>query len=236
MKTNCIYLFIVTSLIATNLVWASVVDFHPHSEIENRVVQFVKSNIQENENIEVEIKLRALDSRLKLTQCSMPVEVYMPHNSRVNSRFSVGVRCQSGKPWKIYIPVTVAKYAQVYVSTAPLSKGDVLQAEDLRLLRTDISKLRTRPITDANQLIGMLVKRSIPTGSAFTSRHLTHRSVINKGDLVDIVATMSGLNIRMTGNAMSSGGKGQRIRVKNSSSKKTVEGIIIDSNTVQIKL
>ena len=82
----------------------------------------------------------------------------------------------------------------------------------------------------------MVVKRSISRGSPFNSRNLRLPTTVHKGDIVEIVASTQGLMIRMRGKALNSGAKGERIRVKNQSSKKTIEAVVVDANTVTVNL
>lgn len=216
--------------------WSTEIQFQDHQSIENAVVSYVKARIQNKGTVETVINVNSLDSRLKLAHCKTPLEAFMPQNTRINSRFSVGVRCTSGKPWKLFIPVTVSSYTDIYVANHSLRKGDIIKKEDLRLVRSDINKLRTRPMTDAQQLIGMVVKRNISLGTPLSSRYLTYPTMINRGDTVDIIAGTDSIAIRMTGKALKSGAKGQRITVKNSSSQKVIDAIVVNAGTVKVLL
>lgn len=220
----------------TSITTAAEVELQSHMEITNTVIQSVQEKLQSQENVEVIIEADPLDTRLRLSKCESPLQTNMPQNSNLISRFSVNVRCDSEKPWQVYIPVRVSKLANIYVSNSSLKKGDVIDENDLRLVKTNIDQLHTRPIFQANEIIGMVARRNIPVGGPFSERVLKLPTIVKKGDSVDITASSSGLNIRMTGEALSPGAFGQRIKVKNSSSKKTIEAIVIDAHTVQVSL
>lgn len=227
------FLLLVTYVSATQ---AAVDSFQSQTEITSTVIQFVQNKIQPQENVEVKIEADPLDSRLKLSRCSTPLKATMPHNSRLSARFSVTVQCESEKPWQLYVPVTVAKMANIYVANSALMKGDVVNESDLRLVKTDINQLHSRPMFSANNIVGMVAKHPIAQGSPFTENYLKFPTLIKKGESVAIVAAAGGLNIRMTGEALDSGAIGQRIRIKNASSKKIIEAIVINSNTVQVDI
>jgi len=228
-------LLIVLSL-GVNITMASSPGFHPLKDIEKSAQQFIQGQIPPQKNVDLKIKVDSLDSRLKLANCETPLEAYLPQNSRINARVTVGIRCNSNKPWQLYVPVSIAKITEIYVASNALMKGDIVSAEDLRLVQTDINKLRTRPITNPESIIGMVVKRNISTGSPFSKRYIKLPTIVKRGDAVNIIASTTGLNIRMVGKAMGSGALGQRIRVKNTSSKRMVEAIVVDANTVKVRL
>ena len=59
---------------------------------------------------------------------------------------------------------------------------------------------------------------------------------VKRGQRVDLVALAGGLEVRMTGEAMSDGTPGQRIKVRNLRSKRVVDGIVKSSTTIQVAM
>ena len=223
-------------LLQTGIAFAQAPAFQPLADIENAASQFISKKVSPRDNVEVEIKVNSLDPRLHLAYCDQALQTYLPGNTKLNARVSVGVECKGKKPWKLYVPVTIARYANVYIAGNALMKGDKVTPEDLRLVRMDISKLRVRPMSDSTDIVGMLARRNISRGSVFSTRYLKMPAIIKKGDMVNIVASLSGINIRMKGKAMVAGARGERIQVRNSSSKRMVEAVVINASTVKVNL
>jgi flagella basal body P-ring formation protein FlgA len=65
---------------------------------------------------------------------------------------------------------------------------------------------------------------------------LSKPTLIKKGDKITIIAKNNGFQISMKGTALTAGGKDDKIRVKNSKTKKIIQGIIFDAQTVKVTL
>jgi flagella basal body P-ring formation protein FlgA len=59
--------------------------------------------------------------------------------------------------------------------------------------------------------------------------------IIDRGQTVDLVARSSGLVVNMQGTALANGAEGDRLLVKNLSSGKKVEGLVMAGGTVLIQ-
>ena len=49
------------------------------------------------QGMDVEIRARSLDPRTRLADCDLPLDAYLPHNSRVRANTTVAVRCQGAQ-------------------------------------------------------------------------------------------------------------------------------------------
>lgn len=210
--------------------------YHSHDDITKTVEIFLKENLQRSNGIEINTKIRPLDNRLTLTKCEQPLSAFTSSNINQNPRFSVGIKCSGQKPWSLYVAVNVEKIASLYVTSSPLSRGDVITRSKIQLVKRDINKLRRGYYRNKNELLGMVAKRSLRAGIIISSHHLTLPMIIKKGDSVDIIAKTSAILIRMQGKAMADGAKGQRIRVKNNSSKKIISAVVITTGVVKVRI
>ena len=181
-----------------------------------------------------ELIVGELDSRLKLARCSQPLEAYESPNGLKGGRNVVGVRCSGNKPWKIYVPVRIALYEQVVVSTRSLAKGQTLEAADLQLVKKDTAKLRRAFYSDPVELVGMQLRRPIRRNRLISPAMLTQAKLIKRGSEVLIRARVGGLSAQMKGKALADGGKGERIKVKNLSSGRIITGTVVGSGVVQV--
>jgi flagella basal body P-ring formation protein FlgA len=59
--------------------------------------------------------------------------------------------------------------------------------------------------------------------------------IVDRGQTVDLVAQSAGLVVNMQGKALANGSEGDRLLVKNLSSGKRVEGLVLASGTVLIQ-
>ncbi|MGB5715754.1 MAG: flagellar basal body P-ring formation chaperone FlgA, partial [Gammaproteobacteria bacterium] len=87
-----------------------------------------------------------------------------------------------------------------------------------------------------SQVIGKQVIRTISMGTAITTPMVKPQLQIKRGQQISLVAESNGLKVRMTGEALTDGASGERIQVRNLSTRKVVEGIVHSATTVQIAL
>ncbi|MDH5376953.1 MAG: flagellar basal body P-ring formation chaperone FlgA, partial [Gammaproteobacteria bacterium] len=182
----------------------------------------------------VEVKAATLDPRLQLSHCATPLDAFYPHERNRGSRITVGVRCEKPKPWSLYVSVSVKRYDQVISASRHLPKGHKIGREDLKTVEMEVAQLANHYINKPEHAIGMIVKRGIRAGKAIRSSNLHPPLIIRKGDSVSIISSTSGFDIRMSGKALVDGAKGERIKVQNLSSKRTVEGKVISEGLVQV--
>lgn len=210
--------------------------YQSHADIFATVQAYLDSHLISSQDVEIKTKIGHLDKRLKLSPCEKPLKSFSNNHSNFGSKISVGIKCEGTKPWSLYVPVNIQRLATVYVAAQPIAKGEQITHTDIQQVSMDISNLRGSYLKTRPEIVGKISKRSISLGSVFNPRYLRLPVVIKKGDLVDIVAESQGLRIRMEGKAVNSGAKGQKIRVKNLSSKRIIQAIVQDPGLVKIML
>ena len=185
-------------------------------------------------DLTVEATVASLDSRLKLARCDQPLQAFTPPNTELKNNLVIGVRCRGTSPWKVYVPVKLTANRQVLVTSRPLSRGATLSAADVRLEVQDITTARGAYLTDVAQLDGKILKRTVPEGRLVTADLLNEEDVIKRGQRVTLMVEQSGFMVQMAGKALSDGTINERIRVENTSSQRTVEGIVRSPQLVEV--
>lgn len=181
-----------------------------------------------------EVAVGRLDSRLRLARCDRALETYDSPNALSGGRGVVGVRCTGSSPWKLYVPVQISTFNRVVVSRRPLVRGKVLDAQDVTLSEKDTSGLHKAYYSAVDDVVGLSSKRAIDRGALLHSGLLKRAKLVKRGSRVEIVAQLGGLDVRMRGEALADGVRGDRIRVKNLSSGRVVTGTVTDSGLVHI--
>ncbi len=184
----------------------------------------------------VEVTIGALDRRLHLPRCSLPLRAFLPPGSRLQGNTAIGVSCPDARPWKIYVPTRIRLMQRVLVAKRPLIRGERLQAEDLDYAEQDITRLRSGYFTDARNLVGKVLSQAVMPGRVISPRIIDNPRLVRRGQDVTILAGSDGFEIRMKGKAMMDGKAGDVIRVKNSKSKRIVEGQVVAASTVKVPL
>jgi flagella basal body P-ring formation protein FlgA len=204
----------------------------PHNDIRGAARNFIASELKGEQQVMINIK--ALDARLKLTHCSQPLAAFWPPGARKIGNVSVGVRCQGDKPWKIYVQATIAVMEEILVLNQPVTRGTVLDREMLETKRMDISRLGDQYVTDPAPLIGYRFRNSASQGSLLKPRMLEAPNLIQRGQNVTLISELAGLQIRVSGEALANATAGQWVKVRNSTSKRIVEGQVTAEGAVRV--
>lgn len=182
---------------------------------------------------EREIRIAEPDPRLQLNACPSAPEVFWPANARQTGNTVVGVRCQSANGWQIFLPVQIQEWSTVLVASRPLRPGERLQADDMKPMRISRDQLRGDAVQEPKTLLGTLTRQAIAAGQPLT-RQLTCQ--ICRGDEVRIAAGQPGFEVIMKGIAQGAGNIGDRVSVRNLSSRRTVQAEVVAAGLVRVNL
>ena len=206
-------------------------------------VQGIRRQVQEfidsqdfGSSLPVESAVGSIDSRLRLGRCSEPLDIQFASDNFRPGRTFLRVNCHSSKPWRIYVTAKIELFAEVLVSTQPLLRGQLLGGSDVAFEPRKLSTLRSGYFTRIEPLKGMQVARSIGAGRVITASLMKPRYLVVRGQLVSLVATVGGIVVRMKGKALANATSNSLVKVKNISSGRIVEGLVIDEGIVKIPM
>lgn len=197
---------------------------------------FLQSQIPPESGNSQEIHLGRLDSRLRLGFCETGLQAFVPAGGRLQGKLTVGVQCPGEKPWTVYIPANIRVFGDVLTTSRPISRGDAITRADIIARRQEISTLNQGYYRHTDNIIGKLAMRSLPAGTPLTPRMLKARLLVRRGDDVTILANTGFLQVRSKGKALQNAALGERITVRNTRSKRIVEGIVLKAGIVQVHM
>jgi flagella basal body P-ring formation protein FlgA len=113
---------------------------------------------------------------------------------------------------------------EVLAYARSLATGELVQPEDLVWIK-DAAGPSDAP-RDADDLIGMTVKRPLRQGAAASLRDVSTPQVIKAGDIVAVTYEDDGVALTLQGKAMSAGAIGESLMVQNTASKKIIETVV----------
>lgn len=207
-----------------------------HRSIQEAAEAYILANVDAASGMQPSAKAGHLDSRLRLASCDAPLEAFQPNGGRTLGNTTVGVRCPGSKTWTLYVPVKVSLYGNVVTATRPLSRGMVVHAKDLQVVEKDLARIQASYFTDVSQVEGKQVTRRITMGKPITSAMVKAPRQIERGQRISLVAESGRLAVRMTGEALEDGAAGERIQVRNTSTKRILDGVVLSSTTVQVDI
>lgn len=163
-----------------------------------------------------------LDPRLRLASCPRPLKAFAVAGDRLRGNTSVGIQCPGG--WRLYVPVKVETLREVLALKHPAERGKTLTAADLAHVRVDTGRLLRGYYTEPASVIGNRLKRSAAGGTVLTNALVAEPPAIRHGQRVTLISSGTGVAVQAPGEALGDAHVGGRLRVKNLSSGKIVEG------------
>lgn len=183
-----------------------------------------------------EVMVSQMDKRLRLQACQQSLQAFSPQSKVTLGQQTIGVKCTAKTPWTVYVQVTVKLMKEAVVAKKALAPRHVLTAGDLMLKRVDIGQVKQRYVTDPKLLLGYQLKYPVASGTVLSQAHVKPVKMVRRGDHVVLVAQAGSMEVKMNGVALSDASYGQRVKVKNSSSKRVVEGLVDAPGVVRVQL
>lgn len=183
-----------------------------------------------------QITMSSLDSRLRLQQCSSELNTFSKANNSGLGSHTVGVKCYGPVAWTVYVPVKVKVFKPVVVASKRLTAKQIIKKSDVRIEDKDISSLLHGHLSQTNLVVGQQLKYSIATGRVITPQSLLEKKLVHRGEHIMLVAKAGAMEVRMAGTALADAKRGQRVQVRNKSSKRVVEGVVSAPGIVQVTM
>jgi len=206
---------------------------HSHEEIQIAATEFVRSQVPEDITIK-RIVAGDIDPRIKFKQCSQELDIQSTMNKRISKSWTIGVRCNDDVPWSIYIPVKTKLMRKMLVSTTTITRGELITSNKLKLVELEITHQNQKHFSDVANVIGREARRTINPNRVINSSMLQRALLVRKKESVLIYAQNKNIRISMQGTALKNGHQNEMIKVRNNSSKKIIEALVIDRGIVAV--
>lgn len=210
-------------------------DIEAHDNILATARAFLEMQVQTQDG-KYDIRLGALDPRLRLAACDRPLEGFLPPGARLAGNTSVGVACPGAQAWKLYVQAYVAVFRTVAVAAEYLPAGTELGAHNVRLEEREVTAAGYGHVGDLEQVRGKVVKQPLQEGRIVPPQALAKARLIRRGESVVILSKSGHVEVRMSGSALSDGAAGDRIKVKNEKSRRIVEGRVEAPGLVMVSV
>ncbi|MEP5765398.1 MAG: flagellar basal body P-ring formation chaperone FlgA [Halieaceae bacterium] len=181
----------------------------------------------------VQAQAHQLDTRLSLAECGHKLQTFSAPGKGAG-RSTVGVRCTSPTPWTIYVPVTVNASVQTVSLRQAMPRGSVLSDSDLQLVMEPARSIRGEYIGSIAAASGKQLRRDTRAAKPLYLNMLTDPNAIERGQSTLLLSSSNNIVVKMNGTALSNGVAGETIKVRNTTSGKTVEGVVMADGSVRI--
>lgn len=203
-------------------------------EIKGQLVAALRSEGLE-QSWQVELGKNDLTARIAMDE-DRPVRILNPRFSIHSKRFSAVLETprSAGATDRQQITGTIYQMMEIPVLSRRVQRGDIVGAHDLEYVSRPQEKIGRTTLIDKRQIVGKQARRLLATGKPIRAGDLQPPVMVEKGNLVTVVLRTEKMLISARGKALDNGAAGDIIRVLNTRSKQTIEGIVESRNRVVV--
>lgn len=224
------FFFTVSLFLSSN---SSAATYTNLDTIRDTVRQFIVTQLGDT-NPDTKIIVKPLDPRLRLSQCQQDLRAYLAPGTQLRGHSTVGVRCDGENPWALFVPVHIEQFVSVITANHSIRRGQVLTGENLLVSKRSSSRLPGNYLKTSDAIVGQVATREISAGTLLTQSMFKPQKLVKRGQRVTLSMKTGAIAVRVAGVAMSDGIRGERIKVRNLSSKKIVDGTVSDANLILV--
>lgn len=131
-------------------------------------------------------------------------------------------------------PASAIEMQATPVLAQPLARGAIIREDGIIEKDFKRSPAGFDYITDRGMLIGMAAKRPLRAGVPLRISDIQQPDIVKKGDLVTVAFEAPGLSLSIRGKALEDGKYGQAVRVMNTQTNRTFEGVALAAGYVLV--
>jgi len=214
---------------------AGAASFEDHARIRDAAERAVRAQLADEPG-QLVVEAQALDPRLLMPACEQPLQASAPRGMQGRARVTVEVSCMGQRAWRVYVPVGIRLRRMVVVTAQPLERGKVLAPGDVILAERELAELGSGYLTSLDAANGQVLRRAVPAGAPLSAGLLEAPILVRRGQPVTLQARSGALSVQAPAVARGDGVLGALIEVQNVSSKKIVQAVVINEQTVEIRL
>lgn len=198
--------------------------------IQTAAEQHILDTVEQPMGGELLVQSANVDSRIKATDCPIPLETSASTAANTRSSITVLVQCIPDE-WRVYVPVRLSISAPLVTATRTIARGEIIGQYDVTTAMISLHQFRRQGYTLPEQVIGAKVKKNLRPGDVVERGDIC---VVCRNEKVIIQAVKGGMTITTKGTALTDGSTGDQVRVKNDKSQRIIEGIVTDMSEVTV--
>jgi flagella basal body P-ring formation protein FlgA len=205
-------------------------------KIKKSIIEVIKNHNQWR-RLTVTVKDVQIRSSLIFPKGKISHSVVAPENMSLSSPmpFSVIIKV-NGRPYKTIRAWTRLEIlTHVVFTQKPIGRYRPITMADVSLKKMDAAHLSGNIISNLKEVLGKRAKRNIGVDTVLRTDLIEFPPLVKRGDMVVIVARSRGLKVTALGQVRTKGLRGEKIKVVNLDSKKSIFARVVDANTVMVE-
>lgn len=136
-------------------------------------------------------------------------------------------------PREFTVSAHIGVEQRIPVPMFDIERGKTIHDQDLDWGWVTLKSTQTGYYESPKRIVGKSARTTLKAGKAISTRSLASPVVIKRGQIVTLILSRKGMNVKSQAKALESGSWGQRISVMNTFTKKRLTATIKDRTTVQ---
>lgn len=149
-------------------------------------------------------------------------------------RVGYRIECLQPSPWTSRAIAEVHLWTKVVIAAKTLERDTQIRTRDIKLATFDLAKLNDAALFHPADVLNKLVRRRIQAGQSILSYQLDAPELVKRGDMVTLLVKIEGFSASTRGTALEDGKLNERVKVKNNSSEKVLEGTVLGDGQVLV--
>jgi flagella basal body P-ring formation protein FlgA len=179
------------------------------------------------------VRAGELDPRVKLAACTQPLSFNIAPGQNSQQKVHVAVSCNDKPGWRLFLPMSLSRQQWVWVANRTIMAATPFNAAHWQRQRRDVASLPCAAF-DKDTLTAYEAKMTLASGTVLCENVLRAKTIVERGRSLTLTADQGSIQIRAIVEALDNGGIGQRIRVKNNSTGRIIDAVIISESDVQL--
>lgn len=148
--------------------------------------------------------------------------------------FTVNIAVNGQRTRALTVPVNIEVWSDIIMTTKPLGRFEPIDREDIRIKKMDLARVPSNVLVNVDDVLGKRANRNIAANCILRNDHVEMPPIVKRGDVVEVVAESPMLKISVKAVARENGRQGDRIKVVNLRSKKSLFAQVVDDRTVRV--
>lgn len=143
-------------------------------------------------------------------------------------------RSDNGRAQEIALNGRFEEVVEVPVLVSRLPAKQVISWDDIRFETLPLHRVDRNMVQDPDYLVGKMLRRSVSVGRPVRARDVMEPLLVERNTTVTMVYETPFMSIKTMAVALEDGGKGDVIRVRNTTSSRIVQAVIQDETMVSV--
>ncbi|MBA4389342.1 MAG: flagella basal body P-ring formation protein FlgA [Syntrophus sp. (in: bacteria)] len=210
----------------------SVAHAAEYSATEAKIIQFVKEVY--NPGDDVQVRLNSMPNKLKEKVKVNNITFIKIPDVNGDGICTVELDTGAGRSKNVQVPFRIFTKRKLFVLKEAGKKDTILGKRDIFVKETYMNGRGAEYPVSIEDVIGKVLKRDVPTNTIMTNQMLEEPVVVQRGEVVNIIAENKRLLIQLKGKMVDKGRMGDMVRVKNISSGREITGRVTANNAVTV--